>query len=195
MTDHKTELEKRNIIRLSNKQAKMVTKSCLQTALIQLLDKKELSDISVSELARRAGVSRTAFYSNYQTVDDVLTELIDQELKEVNNSIWEAINREEDFFPPIIQKMKDNYDLYSLLMKANIEKTAFFQFRDYIKDSYPALDKKAYYMIIAAIGSLRSIILEWFINGCEDSVALISEICDKSVEAVKTEIFPKLRES
>ena len=195
MTDHKTELEKRNIIRLSNKQAKMVTKSCLQTALIQLLDKKELSDISVSELARRAGVSRTAFYSNYQTVDDVLTELIDQELKEVNNSIWEAINREEDFFPPIIQKMKDNYDLYSLLMKANIEKTAFFQFRDYIKDSYPALDKKTYYMIIAAIGSLRSIILEWFINGCEDSVALISEICDKSVEAVKTEIFPKLRES
>ena len=195
MTDHKTELEKRNIIRLSNKQAKMVTKSCLQTALIQLLDKKELSDISVSELARRAGVSRTAFYSNYQTVDDVLTELIVQELKEVNNSIWEAINREEDFFPPIIQKMKDNYDLYSLLMKANIEKTAFFQFRDYIKDSYPALDKKAYYMIIAAIGSLRSIIMEWFINGCEDSVALISEICDKSVEAVKTEIFPKLRES
>ena len=195
MTDHKTELEKRNIIRLSNKQAKMVTKSCLQTALIQLLDKKELSDISVSELARRAGVSRTAFYSNSQTVDDVLSELIDQELKEVNNSIWEAINREEDFFPPIIQKMKDNYDLYSLLMKANIEKTAFFQFRDYIKDSYPALDKKAYYMIIAAIGSLRSIIMEWFINGCEDSVALISEICDKSVEAVKTEIFPKLRES
>ena len=195
MTDHKTELEKRNITRLSNKQAKKVTKSCLQTALIQLLDKKELSDISVSELARRAGVSRTAFYSNYQTVDDVLTELIDQELKEVNNSIWEAINREEDFFPPIIQKMKDNYDLYSLLMKANIEKTAFFQFRDYIKDSYPALDKKAYYMIIAAIGSLRSIIMEWFINGCEDSVALISEICDKSVEVVKTGILPKLRES
>ena len=195
MTDHKTELEKRNITRLSNKQAKMVTKSCLQTALIQLLDKKELSNISVSELARRAGVSRTAFYSNYQTVDDVLTELIDQELKEVNNSIWEAINREEDFFPPIIQKMKDNYDLYSLLMKANIEKTAFFQFRDYIKDSYPALDKKAYYMIIAAIGSLRSIIMEWFINGCEDSVALISEICDKSVEVVKTGILPKLRES
>jgi AcrR family transcriptional regulator len=195
MTDQKTELEKRNITRLSNKQAKMVTKSCLQTALVQLLDKKELSDISVSELARRAGVSRTAFYSNYQTVDDVLTELIDQKLEEVNNSIWEAINREEDFFPPIIQKMKDNYDLYSLLMKANIEKTAFFQFRDHIKDSYPALDKKTYYMIIAAIGSLRSIILEWFINGCEDSVALISEICDKSVEAVKTEIFPKLRES
>ena len=60
----------------------MVTKSCLQTALIQLLDKKELSDISVSELARRAGVSRTAFYSNYQTVDDVLTELIDQKAYE-----------------------------------------------------------------------------------------------------------------
>lgn len=87
MTDQKTELEKRNIVRLSNRQAKLVTKSCLQTALIKLLNKKDINEISVSELTRRAGVSRTAFYSNYQTVDDVLAEMIDQKLTEVNMAV------------------------------------------------------------------------------------------------------------
>lgn len=192
MTEQKTELEKRNIVRLSNRQAKLVTKSCLQTALIQLLNKKDINEISVSELTRRAGVSRTAFYSNYQTVDDVLAEMIDQKLTEVNMAVWDAINGKEDFFPSAIQKLKDNYDLYALILKSNIEKTAFFQMRDYIKKTYPSIDRESYYLTIAAIGALRGIVLEWFINGCTESVETISAICRKSTESIRERFISRL---
>lgn len=195
MADKQTELEKRNYIRPSNKQAKLISKSCFQAALIQLLDKKEINDISVSELTRRAGISRTAFYSHYQTVDDVLSEIIDEELTELNNSVWEAINREEDCFPQIIQKIKDNYDMYSLLMRSNIENTAFFKMRDYVKRTYPSLDRKTYYMLISAIGSLRGIILEWFINGCDESTEVISSICNSSTKAAREEVLSHLVDS
>ena len=183
MTVKQTELEKRNLARPSNQQAKLITKACFQSALIQLLDKKDINDISVSELTRKAGVSRTAFYSHYQTVDDVLSEIIDEE---------QAINREEDCFPPLIQKIKDNYDMYSLLMKSNIENTAFFKLRDYVKRTYPSLDRKTYYMLVSAIGSLRNIILEWFTNSCDESVEVISSICDSSTRAAREEIRPHL---
>ena len=143
-------------------------------------------------MTRKAGVSRTAFYSHYQTVDDVLSEIIDEELTELNNSVWEAINREEDCFPPLIQKIKDNYDMYSLLMKSNIENTAFFKLRDYVKRTYPSLDRKTYYMLVSAIGSLRNIILEWFTNSCDESVEVISSICDSSTRAAREEIRPHL---
>jgi AcrR family transcriptional regulator len=192
MTVKQTELEKRNLARPSNQQAKLITKACFRSALIQLLDKKDINDISVSELTRKAGVSRTAFYSHYQTVDDVLSEIIDEELTELNNSVWEAINREEDCFPPLIQKIKDNYDMYSLLMKSNIENTAFFKLRDYVKRTYPSLDRKTYYMLVSAIGSLRNIILEWFTNSCDESVEVISSICDSSIRAAREEIIPHL---
>jgi AcrR family transcriptional regulator len=191
MTVKQTELEKRNLARPSNQQAKLITKACFHSALIQLLDKKDINDISVSELTRKAGVSRTAFYSHYQTVDDVLSEIIDEELTELNNSVWEAINREEDCFP-LIQKIKDNYDMYSLLMKSNIENTAFFKLRDYVKRTYPSLDRKTYYMLVSAIGSLRNIILEWFTNSCDESVEVISSICDSSIRAAREEIIPHL---
>lgn len=192
MQEQKTELEKKNIVRLSNKQAKLMTKTCLQNALVQILDTKDINDISVSELTRRAGVSRTAFYSNYQTVDDVLSEMINHELEEVNKAVWNAINNKEDIFPPIVQMMKDNSELYSLVLKTNIEKTAFFQLRDYIKTTYPTIDKKRYYLLVACIGALRNIILEWFINGCDESVQTIAAICDASTRYVRDEVFSHL---
>lgn len=44
----------------------------LTTALLQLLEKKPLVDIKVTELVTRAGVSRMAFYRNFDTLADVL---------------------------------------------------------------------------------------------------------------------------
>ena len=104
MTIKQTELEKRNLARLSNQQAKLITKACFQSALIQLLDKKDINDISISELTRKAGVSRTAFYSHYQTVDDVLSEIIDEELT-VRRVTLSANN---------LKKEEDNYEQFDI---------------------------------------------------------------------------------
>lgn len=179
MGRQKTELEKMSIVRLSNKQANLITKSCLQSALIELLDAKPMNDITISELTRKAGVSRTAFYSNYQTINDVLTEFIDSRLRELNDYVWIAINHQEDLFYPIIKKIYDEYDVYSLLLKADIDNTTFLQFKDNIKKEYPYINKENYYRLIAVIGSVRNIIIEWFYNDCKDSVKFISNVCNE----------------
>ncbi|WP_125707815.1 TetR/AcrR family transcriptional regulator [Lacticaseibacillus porcinae] len=44
----------------------------LTEALFQLLEKKTLSEIKITELVARAGVSRMAFYRNYDSVEDIL---------------------------------------------------------------------------------------------------------------------------
>lgn len=56
----------------SNKEANQLTKESLETALLFLLEKKELKQISVSELVRKAGVSRNAFYRNYKSKEEIL---------------------------------------------------------------------------------------------------------------------------
>jgi len=45
----------------------------LTTALLQLLDTRDLADITVTQVVKRAGVSRMAFYRNFDTLDDLLT--------------------------------------------------------------------------------------------------------------------------
>ena len=51
-------------LRKSNQESNLLTREAIETALLQLLEKKDLTKISISELVKRAGVSRAAFYRN-----------------------------------------------------------------------------------------------------------------------------------
>ena len=62
------------------RQMKYATKtdSAIKEALLHLLESKKLSDVTVSELARAAGVSRSTFYQHYGNPADVYDALVAQ---------------------------------------------------------------------------------------------------------------------
>ena len=51
--------------------AKEDTRECITTALVRLSLCKSLSSISITELCREAGVSRMAFYRNFESKEDI----------------------------------------------------------------------------------------------------------------------------
>lgn len=61
-----------NNLHQSNKEANQITRESIETALLYLLEKKEMRHISISELVRKAGVSRNAFYRNYKSKEEIL---------------------------------------------------------------------------------------------------------------------------
>ena len=189
----KSEMEKRNIIRLSNRETNRITKECLQTALIDLLKSKRMEDISVTELVKRAGVSRTAYYSNYSSFGEIFSEFVQENLASMNEDIWTAINNEEDLFYPVIKLMEEKKDLLKLMMKANLENTAFLQLRESISKYYPEIDNETYYILIAAIGMIRNVILEWVMNECRESVEEISSICNKVTSSIRSQVITNIK--
>ena len=193
MTGQKTELEKRKIVRLSNKEANRLTKECLITALMELLKSKELDRITVAELTRKAGVSRTAFYSNYDSIQDVLHEGVYEFLSRLNDQILNAINHESNMFFTLIRGMQKKSDIVKLLMKSNIEQTILDQMGDYIRASYPDIDHRTYYLIIGTAGLVRNIVFEWFGSGCRESAAEISEICDELTRPLRAKIIEQMK--
>lgn len=54
-----------------SKKIKQDSQTYLITALLQLLKTKDFTDITVTQVVKRAGVSRMAFYRNFDTLDDV----------------------------------------------------------------------------------------------------------------------------
>ena len=60
---------------LSNNEANRITRESICTALLELMKTKEFKEISISELVRRAGVSRQSFYRNYKTKEDIVLEI------------------------------------------------------------------------------------------------------------------------
>ena len=62
-------------VKNSNEESNKITKSSLQTALIYLMNKKDFDKITITELVKKAGVSRMAFYRNYNSKEDILEKL------------------------------------------------------------------------------------------------------------------------
>lgn len=51
---------------------KTFTKNCLATALIELLEDKDYSDISIQDIVDKAGFSRMAYYRNFNSIEEML---------------------------------------------------------------------------------------------------------------------------
>ncbi len=54
----------------------LFTRACIVTALFDLLKAKDLEDITISEIVKRAGVSRMGFYRNYISKEDIIEQYV-----------------------------------------------------------------------------------------------------------------------
>ena len=51
----------------ANQISNKLTKESIQEALLVLLSKKAIEEVRITEIVKKAGISRTAFYNNYTT--------------------------------------------------------------------------------------------------------------------------------
>lgn len=67
----------------SNLESKRLTRESLEIALLQLLEQKEMAQITISELVNRAGVSRNAFYRHYKSKEEIFDRLLSRTLRTI----------------------------------------------------------------------------------------------------------------
>lgn len=71
----------------NNKEARDFIRSCIVFAFMILLKDENIHNITVSKLCTVAGVSRTAFYRNYKSIEDVLEDKIKKIAIEIASKI------------------------------------------------------------------------------------------------------------
>ncbi|MBQ6360895.1 MAG: TetR family transcriptional regulator [Lachnospiraceae bacterium] len=105
----------------------MDTKGMILSAMRELLKKKKFSQITVSEIARTAGVSKTTFYNKFQDKYDLMNSYYTEVVKEVimknyageDNlrkyvEIWQFIFDNQNFFGAAFEMRGQNsfYEFY-----------------------------------------------------------------------------------
>ncbi|MCD8014400.1 MAG: TetR/AcrR family transcriptional regulator [Lachnospiraceae bacterium] len=55
-------------------QNKEVTKDCIFTALVLLMEQKEFKYITVTDISRKSGISRMTYYRTYSSKEDILVQ-------------------------------------------------------------------------------------------------------------------------
>ena len=80
--------------RLDNNSQNKLVKECIFTSLMILMEKKNFQEISITDITNKAGVSRMAYYRNYKSKEDIITNYLDELFEEYLNEItkYEKIN-------------------------------------------------------------------------------------------------------
>lgn len=190
MLQERTEMEKRKILRLSNEESNRLSRECMQTALIYLMAKKDLDEISISELVRKAGVSRTAFYNNYSSKDEILLDLSKKLLNDMNELVAELFLSEDRcaVFQRIFQRVKEDSRLYTLLLKSGLHDREFLNVRKIIQEEYPDIDDKTKYLVYAWGGMMKSIILGWVYEGMKEPEKQMAQLCCELSEPIMNQM-------
>lgn len=99
---------------MTTQKRKTTTKTDLKGALTRLLEKKDFEAISVSDIAREAGVNRGTFYLHYVDKFDMMDQLIDEILQNILTLLKEGNPQTKgDALPSIVkifEYLKEDFD-------------------------------------------------------------------------------------
>ena len=115
------------------------TKKAITEAFTELIIEKEFDQITVTELAERAGINRKTFYSHYECIEDVLDEL-QLEIAERIVEIYLSKNSEpfdiKAFSDTLMAILEENYLFYRRILVANSYRFFSRNIKDMLKDSF-----------------------------------------------------------
>ena len=133
---------------------------CIYTALLKLMQTKPYKDITVTDITKKAGVSRMAYYRNFNDKDDILL----NHLKESVNTLESKIScrkdlTEESLLREYVQNMQ-NDPIVERIMQAGLFHSLFEIHRDFIMRVYAKVfhwdmsDDNTLLLIYQKMGSL-----------------------------------------
>lgn len=154
---------------MNNVQKNSYVKKQITATLIDLLKKKSLSEISISELTDKAGIGRVSFYRNYQGKEDILKEESNRLIREWGK-LYES-NPEsapETLFPSLFDFYRDHKDFYTTLYKAGLSSIMMETIIGAIQITPDMKNLEAYMKSFWAYG-IYGWLLEWIKRGMPES--------------------------
>lgn len=173
----KSELEKKDIRRVSNKESNRLTKECICTALVFLIAEKDFDKISVTDIIEKSGVSRATFYRNYGTKENVIKDIVSEITGMLQDAFDDPLMHSDPkaWLEKFFADVKEGHKLYRILLKASISYQELF---DFSAMTYmgKAVDQMTKYRIIGFLNVLLSVTLEWVEQGMKESEKKMAEI-------------------
>jgi len=159
-------------LQMNNIEKNASTCARLSQALLELLADNEMSDISISDITRRAGVSRNSFYRNFSTKEDVITRYVSTITRQ-----WQSQYEAEhagmdedlaDLFGSLFAHIKEHGDMYMLLKKRGLFICVLRAIKDICGPKKEQNNTDAYSSAITSYG-IFGWIDEWLNRGMVES--------------------------
>ena len=182
------------------------TATKMDLALISLLKKKPFEYITVSEICETASVNRSTFYLHYETISDLLdettryllddfrsyfpTDTIDLVCCDRNELVFVC----DKYLTPYLTYIKNHKEVFGTAITHNkilkfedVHKRLFDNIFNPILDRFHYPSNTRQYVMMYYLNGINAIVLEWLKNGCDKSIAEISEIISVCIYGLNKE--------
>lgn len=108
--------------------AKNYTKELIRKEFIDLLNKKPIHNVTVTELARKCDIERKTFYYHYENLTELVKEIFQEELSMVVEEFNETLSWEDSFILAakfILDNKRAIKHLYQSDYREDVEKYVF----------------------------------------------------------------------
>lgn len=167
-----------------NEELNQVIMESLQQALLLLIEQKDYDDITITELCKKAGVSRMAFYHNFQTKDNLLEQVVLRLNQTLIAEIGSPFRHTTDlaWYQKLFRTVQSQEKALRVIFNAGFKYKYLSIINSLVlHDASLPSDKK--YLRIMWTGGIMNTLIYWLDSGMQESVEEISAFCHDNLTA------------
>ena len=171
-------MEKQNEINI-------LTKECILTALLRLMEEKPYSSISITDITTLAGVSRMAYYRNYSSKEEILLKKLEDEEKKIITTFGsQKAESIKDIIYYVSNFIQDNSDVIRAIYTAGLTHKLTEMINERIYSYFPVSHQSAEgtYAVKFYVGAILSVYTHWIDTGMDEPAEVITEIICKLID-------------
>lgn len=171
-----------------------VTNELLSKALISLLKKKSINNITVKGLCDAAKINRTTFYAHYTDIEDLVSQIekvLFIDLTAIFNRCYSDRKYLSDqIYIDVFKLVAKHTDLFFVLISKNADPSFVQKVSEIGKDMFVTVYKSIYpgssvkylqYYYVSVLNSFMAIIRFWLDSHMTESIDEISKITKKII--------------
>lgn len=150
----------------------------IEHVFIELLQTKQLNQITVSDICKKAGLNRTTFYANYLDIYDLADKIkkhLESELERLYQDEFTNKFNSNDYLK-LFRHIKENQLFYKTYFKLGYDNNYKILLYDTGQAEKYFNNKYIDYHIEFFRQGLNAVIKKWLANGCAETPEEIAEI-------------------
>lgn len=164
------------------------TRKAIKTSLIKLMIEKDISNITITEIAEEADINRKTFYAHYRDLYDILDEIENDLIEKLfrildNADILKSMYNPYPLFKELTSEINKDFEFYKLLVQSKNYNSLLNKIQGVFKERFLELsngtiktDKEILSFIIDFISSgITSAYKEWFSSERKISLEQLSK--------------------
>ena len=162
---------------VKNNKRRMESQEKIERAFVELLQSREIKDITVSDIIKMTGLNRSTFYANYMDIFD-LADKVRGKLETDFGSLF----ADYDYFNErtgslkMFKHIKENQLFYKTYFKLCYDEKYLISIYDQKRAELEHIDKNIKYHIEFFRNGLNAIIKLWLAGGCKESPEEMAEV-------------------